>query len=80
MMIFSIAVDLIWFFFIYLAIWTSDDYSALAGWERGIQKCCLIVGIINLVLKVISILLAFVFDPEVKAARGGVPQQGTQLH
>lgn len=54
MFIASIALDFIWFFFIYLAIWCTDDYSNLAGWERGIQKTCLVVAIINFVLKVIS--------------------------
>jgi hypothetical protein len=53
---FSVIVDLIWFFFIYLNVWMRDEYVNLAQWETGIHKMCLIVTIINLVLKVIASL------------------------
>lgn len=82
MFIASIAIDFIWFFFIYLAIWATDDYNNLAGWERGIQKTCLVVAIINFVLKIASIALSFFFEPEVRSqmAPGSQPAAiGTQL-
>lgn len=74
-------VDVIWFFFIYLSIYASDDYSALAKWERGVQKTCLVVAIINFILKIVSILLSFFFEPEVRKEmdRGSAPTSGTQL-
>lgn len=52
---FSVIVDLLWFFFIYLNVWMRDEYVNLAKWETGIHKMCLVVTIINFVLKVGSV-------------------------
>lgn len=53
--LFSVIVDVLWFFFIYLNVWMRDEYAQLAKWELGIHKMCLVVTIINLVLKVTAV-------------------------
>lgn len=53
--LFSVIVDVLWFFFIYLNVWMRDEYVDLAKWETGIHKMCLVVTIINLVLKVTEV-------------------------
>lgn len=50
--VFSLIIDVIWFIFIYLIVINTNDYQDLAGWERGIQLCSMIVMIINFFLKV----------------------------
>lgn len=62
----SIGIDLLWFFAIYLNILKSDEYKNLARWEGGIHTTVLIVGIINVVVKLISIVLSIMFEPEVR--------------
>lgn len=52
-LLFSILIDVLWFIFIYLSIINTNDYNALAKWERGIQKCTFVVMIINFFLKII---------------------------
>lgn len=52
MFVFSLIIDVLWFIFIYLIVINTDDYNALASWERGIQKCSFIVMAINFFIKV----------------------------
>lgn len=56
MFVFSLIIDVLWFIFIYLIIINTDDYNVLAPWERGIQKCSMVVMIINFFIKVKKIL------------------------
>lgn len=64
---FSIVIDFLWFFVIYLNVLKSDEYENLARWEGGIHTTVLVVGIINLIVKIISIALSIFFEPEVKS-------------
>jgi hypothetical protein len=62
----SMGIDFLWFFVIYLNVWNREEYAQLAKWETGIHKTCLIVTIINFVLKIVSVVISFLFDPEVQ--------------
>lgn len=48
----SIVIDVLWFFFIFLAVWMWDEYKKLADFETNLHWTVFIVVIINLVLKV----------------------------
>ena len=75
----SIGIDFLWFFVIYLNVWMRDEYKALADWETGIHKTCFVVAIINFILKIVSIGISFVFEPEVSREFKGPGTLGNQL-
>ena len=47
----SMAVDVLWFTFIHLGIWDSDNYSKLVPWESGVRSWTFWTVIINMILK-----------------------------
>ena len=54
--VFSLIVDIIWYFFIVRKVWGSDDYIHLAPWETKLHSTVNWVAGINFVLKVRNIL------------------------
>jgi hypothetical protein len=73
-------IDFLWFFVIYLNVWNRDEYVQLAKWETGIHKTCLVVTIINFILKIVSVVISFLFDPEVRKEMSSNPGAiGNQL-
>lgn len=54
--LYSLIIDALWFIFIYMLIINTDDYYALADFERGIQKCSHVVMWINVGVKVLVCL------------------------
>lgn len=77
----SIGIDVLWFFVIYVRVLNNDDYDRLARWETGIHTTVLVVGIANIVLKIIAIALSIFFEPEVRVQYLGTPATvyGVQL-
>jgi hypothetical protein len=69
-------IDFLWFFVIYLNVWSREEYTQLAKWETGIHKTCLVVAIINFILKIASVVISFIFDPEVKREMSGNQASG----
>ncbi len=63
---FSLMVDLIWLVVIAWKTWFDPSYERLAPWEHNLHVMTIILVSINFVLKIISIILSFLFESKVK--------------
>lgn len=64
--VFSLLVDAVWAIVIAWKTWFSPDYEKLAPWEHGLHITTVSMVGANAVLKIISIILSFLFDNKVK--------------
>jgi len=63
---FSIVIDIIWLIVISWKTWFDPSYERLAPWEHTLHVMTVVLVLINLVLKLISIALSFVYSNDVK--------------
>lgn len=63
---FSLVVDIIWAIVIAWKTWFDPAYEKLAPWEHGLHYMTIVLVCINFVLKIVSIILSFKYESNVK--------------
>lgn len=65
---FSLVIDILWLIVIAWKTWFDPSYERLAPWEHNLHVMTVWLVCINFVLKIISIVLSFIFEPKVKSS------------
>jgi uncharacterized protein YggT (Ycf19 family) len=63
---YSLLIDIFWLIIIAWKTWFHPAYEKQVPWEHGVHMTTTVIVWINFLLKIISIVLSFFFDPKIK--------------
>lgn len=64
--IFSLLIDILWSIVIVWKVWFDPAYEKTIPWEHGLHYMTFVLVCINFVLKIISVILSFLYESNVK--------------
>jgi hypothetical protein len=64
--IWSLLIDILWSLVIVWRVWFDPEYEHLVPWEHGLHIMTTVLVCINFILKLISIVLSFLYESNVK--------------